>query len=296
MVSRFQKRNIPLIGMISLTGLAFLGLMVPAWISFAQSAWQRPENAHAPFLLAIIVAIMVTRLRHVPLSTYTLAQIPYLEVAILLIIGGQAYFFGRVEEIELILSLSQIPLAIAVILILGGWALLRLLWFPIALLAYLIIWPGWFVDGFTGPLKIWISATATTLLSNLGLPVANSGVLIAVGSYELFIADACAGLNSLVALTALGAVYLYFVRKQGWRRNAVLFMAMFPIAIIANLCRVLMLILITHYGGYNLGQVFMHEIAGLFMFALALLFVFALDEFWRRPPSLSVNGKKAAMI
>jgi exosortase len=107
--------------------------------------------------------------------------------------------------------------------------------------------------------------------------VSHAGAVITAGSYELLVADACAGLNSLIALTAVGAVYLYVARRRSLRANAAVILALAPIAIAANLVRVMILVLITHHLGYDAGQSFLHETAGLLMFAAALAGVFLVD-------------------
>jgi exosortase/archaeosortase family protein len=93
----------------------------------------------------------------------------------------------------------------------------------------------------------------------------------------LLVADACAGLNSLIALTAVGAVYLYAVKRRSLIVNAAVIFALAPIAIAANVARVAVLVLITLQLGYDAGQSFLHETAGLVMFAAALGGVFFVD-------------------
>ncbi|HBS35465.1 MAG TPA: exosortase B [Parvularcula sp.] len=174
-------------------------------------------------------------------------------------------------------SASQAPLALGAALSLFGWAGVRRLWFPIALTLYLVIWPGWALDALTAPLKIAVSQTVAAALYAAGLPVAHAGAVISAGPYQLLVADACAGLNSLIALTAVGAVYLYMVKHADWRVNAMVLASLAPIAVAANICRVAILVLITWFMGFDAGQGFLHDGAGLVMFALALALVFSVD-------------------
>jgi exosortase/archaeosortase family protein len=50
-----------------------------------------------------------------------------------------------------------------------------------------------------------------------------------------------------------------------------------PIAIAANILRVIILILLTFFFGDAVAQGFLHFAAGIFLFAVALMLVFALD-------------------
>ena len=142
---------------------------------------------------------------------------------------------------------------------------------------YLIIWPKWALDAFTFPLKQLVSEVVSHGLFAAGLPVANSGAIISAGPYDLLVAQACAGLNSLISLTAVGSVYLYMVKRKSRAVNLIVIAALAPLAIIANIVRVAILVLITYYFGYDAGQGFLHEGAGLLMFAVALLGVFVVD-------------------
>ncbi len=268
--------------------LGFLALYIPVYAELSQNAWTRSENSHAPFILAIVLAAFIIRLQRLWQEDWFTEQseLPikdYLIGALLLTSGFGLYGLGRVGEVELFTTSAQLPILAGCLTLIGGAPLIRQLWFPLAMMTYLVIWPGWLLDLLTGPLKLWISQSATDLLSAFDLPVAHSGVVIAAGPYQLFIADACAGLNSLFAMTAIGAVYLYIVKRQGFARNAFLFLALIPIAIVANFLRVTLLIWITLQFGYDAGQIFLHDAAGLLMFAIALGILFALDSFgqWR---------------
>ena len=137
--------------------------------------------------------------------------------------------------------------------------------------------PDTMVAMITQPLKIAISQAAIDLLHSLGYPIAGSGVMIQIGQYQMLVAAACAGLNSLLSLTALGMFYTYIRHSSNFPYMLVLICCILPIAIIANLIRVLGLLLITYHFGEAAGQGFFHELAGLTMFASALLCIFLLD-------------------
>mgnify|MGYP001549557340 CR=1 FL=1 len=265
-------------------GIAWIILYAPLYLDLSGSAWIRPENSHAPLLLCFCLAAIVMRLR--ALSEHggskSLRKAPLLDTRIgeaIFLVGVVCLVIGRVEEIDLLATASQLPVATGMVLMLGGRELLRHLWFPLLLLIYVIVWPGWLLNALTFPLKLWISEQAASLLSWAGLPVAQAGVTLAVGPYKLMVADACAGLNSLFALTSLGAIYLYLSKPSSRLHALVLFVSTIPIAIFANYLRVLILILITWHGGYDAGQSYLHDFAGYFMFFVSLLALFVLDSF-----------------
>jgi exosortase len=166
---------------------------------------------------------------------------------------------------------------LGVLYALVGGALMKKMWFPLIYLAFVFPPPDSFVAAATQPLKIAISQAAVWLLYEVGYPIANSGVTIQVGQFQLLVAAACAGLNSMISLTAIGLFYVYLRHNANWRYAAILMFAIIPIAALANFIRVLLLILITYHFGDAAAQGFIHNFAGITMFLAALLLVFGLD-------------------
>ena len=263
--------------------VGWLVLYAPVYFEFAQVEWQRDENAHAPFIIAICVGTAWSRIAS-PQFQYKASASEFYAGLVAAVLGLLVFFVGRASETTIFVSFSQSLVALGAAISMFGFRGAKSLWFPLLLSLYLIIWPGWALDALTAPLKQFISQIVSNGLFALGLPVAHSGAVISAGQYQLLVADACAGLNSLVALTAVGAVYLYVVKRQSRAVNIAVLAALIPIAVAANLVRVTVLVLITYYWGYDAGQGFLHEGAGLVMFAVALLTVFAVDSiaafFW----------------
>ncbi len=139
--------------------------------------------------------------------------------------------------------------------------------------------PGFVVDAATGPLKQYISVIAEQVLYAAGYPIARSGVTLTVGPYQLLVADACSGLHSMFSLSAMGLLYLYLMQHTSTARNLIIMAAILPIAFVANIVRVMVLILVTYHMGDEAGQGFLHGFAGIMLFIIGLLFLFALD--WR---------------
>jgi exosortase/archaeosortase family protein len=102
-------------------------------------------------------------------------------------------------------------------------------------------------------------------------------VMITVGRYELLVADACSGLNSMFSLAALGALFIHIMGRKGRLHTALLVLAIVPIAFAANIVRVVSLVLITYHFGDAAGQGFLHGAAGIVLMLVALLAFFALD-------------------
>jgi len=271
--------------LLTFAGLAALAL--PAFADFAAGAWRRPENGHAPFIVAIIVAAIVSRFAGGPharalLDTQAPSRAMLAAGAACLAVALAAYGIGRVREADLLTS-AALPLAFAgALALVGGRAALAAFWFPLAMSLYLVVIPGWAIGAATAPLKQAISEIVAGALYAAGLPVTHAGAVISAGPYQLLVAEACSGVNSIIALTSVGAAYLYVARKGEPRVALAVGLLMLPIAIAANVVRVAALVLITYFLGYDAGQGFLHDGAGLVMFAAALALVFAFDGLFAR--------------
>lgn len=254
-----------------------LGLLVlygPTYARLATGVWQSSDYAHGPIVLAVSLWAL-WRARHrfaaAPVRTRRGAG------GALLALGLVAYVLGRSQDVLLLEVGSQVPVLAGVVLITRGAAALRVAAFPLLYLAFLVPLPGVLVDALTGPLKQWVSVWAAAVLDVAGYPVARSGVVLTVGPYQLLVADACAGLYSIYSLAAVGVVFLYLRNHAGWWRNVLLGAAIVPIALLANVIRVVVLALITVHLGDAAGQGFMHNFAGLLMFLVAVISLMLLD-------------------
>ena len=251
-------------------------LYLPVYAEFAGGAWRRDENAHAPFIMAIAAGVAWARIS-APSFRHYAEKSAFVAGTLVLAAGLALYAVGRAAEATLFVSLSQAVVADGASIAVFGFSGAARPWFPLFLLLYLVIWPSWALDALTAPLKRMASASVSDALFAAGLPVANAGAVISAGPYQLLVADACAGLNSLIALTAVGAVYLYAVKRRSLPVNPAVVLAPIPIAVAANIVRVALLVLITYYLGYDAGRSFLHQTAGLAMFAVALAGVFLVD-------------------
>ncbi len=159
----------------------------------------------------------------------------------------------------------------------GGTALKRL-WFPLFYLLFMFPPPDQVIAVLTQPLKMGISQSAVLFLHACGYPVGQAGVMIFIAQYQLLVAAACAGLNSLISLSAIGLFYVYVRHNSNWRYALVLMLAIVPAALFANWLRVIILVLLTYHFGESTAQGFMHNFAGIVMFGLALGAVVLVDS------------------
>lgn len=261
-------------GSLLLLTLGFLALYGSTYGQLARTHWASDDLNYGPLILAVSLWL-IYRERH---ALTELAPRPAVTTGYgLLAFGLLLYAVGVSQSILMFEVGSQIPLIAAVLLIYKGWPAIRLLWVPLLLLFFLVPLPDLVVALVTGPLKIAVSAVATHLLHAAGYPVARSGVVMTVGQYQLLVADACAGLSSILTLEAVGIVYMKLVGHVSVLRNSILALLLVPVAFVANVVRVIILVLVTYYLGDAAGQGFVHSLAGLVLIGVATMLMIAID-------------------
>ncbi|HKI64676.1 MAG TPA: exosortase B [Burkholderiales bacterium] len=254
--------------------VGLLLLYVPTFYHLGTTLWQSEDHAHGPIILAVVL-FLIWRQREAFLAASAPAA-PKSGLG-LLAFGLLLYVVGRSQDINLFEVGALLPILAGTLLAMRGWRTLRTLWFPILFAVFLIPFPDVFVDSVTGPLKQNVSAIAEQILYVAGYPVARNGVVLTVGQYQMLVADACSGLNSMFSLSALGLLYLYLVGRKSWIHNAIIVTAILPIAFAANVVRVIALVLVTYHFGDEAGQGFLHGAAGLLLVMAALIIVLLLD-------------------
>ncbi len=255
--------------------VAFVVTYLPTYIRLANGPWQTEQEGHGPLIMAGAAwlawqqrgRLAQTLLRPAPIAGWVILIVSLLLMAV-----------NRSQDILMIETATQIPVLLGCLLLIGGWPLARVFAFPLAFLIFSVPPPGWILDAFTVPLKAWVSDIVTNFLYGLGYPIAQNGVMIMIGSYELMVKDACSGMNSLFALSAIGIFYVYEFVKDSWIRKTLLILSIVPITITANLFRVLALVLGSYYFGVDNVEGLFHDMTGIALFVFALVLFFLLDN------------------
>jgi len=254
--------------------VGLLLLYVPAYIDVARIFWVTEDGAHGPlFMVAFVLLVYQKR------AALLTAQSTFRSMILgwLLVLGAvPMYVVGRSQEFYQAELGSQLPLLCGVVLLMSGAAGLRQLRLPIILLMFVVPLPGSLLDSVLLPLKEVVSNLVSSTLFTLGFPIAHDGVVLFVGPYQLLIANACSGLNSMISLTAIGLLYIHLSGHRMRWANLALLSAAVPIAFIANVLRVCALVLLTYYFGDAFGRSF-HAVAAYVEILIAFASFFMLD-------------------
>lgn len=265
--------------------LGFLLLALPTMATLGREVWVRESGAHGPIVLATGAWLLMTQRergleRAGPNWAVALMAIP----ALALYTFGRAYDFISLEAA----GLYGVMLAMALRLI--GFRAMTQNWFPFVYLAFMVPPPDWLIDQFTSPLRVFVSYVVTHGLQAFGYPISRDGVTMQVAQYTLLVEDACSGMNSIIGLTAVTLLYIYLMHRASWRYCLLLLAFVLPIAVIANMVRVTVLVLLTYYAGDAVAQGFLHMTAGLVLFMFALGLIFLIDSLLQR---FLVRGRRA---
>jgi exosortase B len=265
-----------------LMAAGMLVLYVPTVYGLATTLWSTDRNAHGPIVLGVAIWYFYLKLKELRRQGELPPTAPQPHIGWpVLAVGLICYILGRSQGVAFLEMGSLLPVLVGSIIVLHGTALPRRLWFAFFFFLFAIPLPASLVDAITQPMKLAVSFGAEHMLDWLGYPVARSGVILTVANYQLLVADACAGLNSLFTLEALGLLYLNMTRQESVLRNAGIALLIVPISFSANVVRVLTLALITVHFGDEAGQGFLHGFSGMVLFLTALLLIMGVDAVLR---------------
>ncbi|MCW5640844.1 MAG: exosortase B [Rhodoferax sp.] len=252
-----------------------LVLYVPSLVDLFNGIWSQDEQMHGPIVLAISIWLIY---RNWPAMMQASAGEPtHWSGWPIFVTGLLLYAIGRSQDILIFEIGSVIWLLIGTILLTRGAKALKAQWFAMFFMLFMVPLPGIVVDAVTLPMKMAVSYVAEVVLFWVGYPIGRNGVILQIGQYMLLVADACAGLHTLLTLEALGLLYLNLVRRDSAFRNITLAILIIPISFTANVIRVMALSLITYHFGDAAGQGFLHGFAGMVLFLSALLLIIGFD-------------------
>lgn len=179
------------------------------------------------------------------------------------------HWLGAKMQQTRISLMSLVLLSWGIPFYLFGWQLAKKLIFPCSYLIFCI--PLNFMDVIAFPLRIFSTRLATGMLQGIGIDAVRSGTAIIIPSMPtgMDVADPCSGLRSLLAMTALTAVYAYFTQRT-LMRKWLLFMASIPLAVLGNIARIVTIAIVSEAIGGRLALGLYHDYSGYILFTAAI--------------------------
>ncbi len=254
-----------------------LALYARVGVKLVQDWINIPDYSHGlliPFFAAFLVWDQRALLRATPQKP-TWAGIPLVVLGLFVLLVG---VFGA----DLFLSrISFIFLAAGLIWTLLGSLMMRRSIFLLFVLTLAIPFPTVLFNHITFPLQLLASEVASNLLPLAGVPVLREGNVINLPAMPLEVAEACSGIRSLMSLFTVAVIFGYFLERGTGRRTLLAF-ASVPIAVAANVARIVGTGLCVQYWDPDKALGFFHEFSGWLMFLVSLACLYAIHGLMQR--------------
>jgi exosortase len=144
-------------------------------------------------------------------------------------------------------------------------------WFAFFFLIFMVPLPIALYSRIASPLQLLASQVASALLNAGGLPVLCEGNRMTLpGGLQMFVAEACSGMRQLTGFLALTAAVAYLTARPVWYRVIIVASAL-PIALSANIARVMLTAYIMHFINPRLAMGAFHTLEGLLILGFGLL-------------------------
>jgi exosortase len=244
--------------------------------------WSQVEDYSHGFLIVPLAVYFAwerrAKVRKLPIEPSWWGVVP-------LALGSFTLAVGRLGTELMNLRASFVFALIGLVLLLLGRRIFRVLAFPLLFLFLMVPLPQSLVNVIAFPLQLIAADMAVSFLHFVDIPVLREGNILHLAYTQLFVAEACSGLRSLMALITLGVVFAYFFRKSAVERIVIVLSAI-PIAILVNAFRVALTGVLAHYYGDQATKGVVHATEGLFTFGIAFLLLLAearlLNWLWPR--------------
>ena len=186
--------------------------------------------------------------------------------------AGLLFLYESAERFAFVLMI------LGLVLWVGGTRLFGRIFWALMLLFLMIPLPGRIHNAVSGPLQQFATAGTVFVLEAVGVDVLREGNTLLLGAdTRVGIAEACSGLRMLTAFVIVTVSFALLVDRPRWQK-IVLLLSSVPIAILCNMLRLILTVVIYHVVGSTLAEKFFHDFAGLTMMPLAIALVFG--ELW----------------
>jgi len=235
--------------------------------------WNSNDNYSHGFFIPFISAYMVWTRRE-KLSRILTA--PSVWGLVLVLLGLTELVLGYIGA-EFFLKRTSLILVIsgAVIFVLG-FQYLKALVIPISYLLFMIPLPAIIWNKIAFPMQLFSSYLAENVVNAMGFSILRQGNVLFLPDTTLEVVDACSGLRSLMTMFALSA-FLAWQSRLSIYRKWILFLSAAPIAIVSNVIRLSITVMLASFYGSDIAQGFLHEFSGFVTFSVGIMMLIGVN-------------------
>ena len=218
-----------------------------------------------PLLFAYLVYTKWSTLKKIEIDS------SYAGFAVILVAGG-LQFVGWIGSIQTVAFISIWVCVIGLALLVFGARMVKTLFFPFIVLAFIVPLPPFLNRLFTFKLKLMSSSLAVDMMQLAGLSVFREGNIIDIGVTQLQVVDACSGLRYVYPLFLMGLVFAYLFHRKWWGRMVII-LATAPISIFSNALRIAVTGFLSVNVSQELADGFFHGFSGWLVFMVSFIFL-----------------------
>jgi exosortase A len=189
------------------------------------------------------------------------------------LLNSMLWLVGEFLSVAFFQHLAVVGMVIGIVWALIGTPVFLLLLFPLCYL-YFGVPEG---EVLVPYLQDWTATVLVTLLRLTDIPVFLEGRHLSIPSGDFVVAEACSGINYLIATLAVGTMFAYLRFRSPLRRAAFMLLAVLvPLA--ANGFRAYGIVMIAHLSDHKYAMGVDHIIYGWLFFGVVILLLFALGN------------------
>lgn len=232
------------------------------------NTWNRePDYSHGYLVVPLAAYFLWARRQTFPGLAAGLA---WPGLLLLVLSAAMRWVSGR-YSIDPLDGWSMVVWVAGVVWLFAGWRVLWWSWPSVAFLLFMVPLPYRAERLLSLPLQRIATKLSCWTLQCLGQPAIAEGNTIWLNEVRLEVERACSGLRIFTAVVALAFVYLVLFPRPWWQR-VFLALSTVPIALVANMTRVVATGLVGQYISGEAAHKLNHDAAGWLMIPFAALF------------------------
>lgn len=239
------------------------------WERWTLSIWHHAHGLLIPPVVAYFVYLELKASRHLPVSASAWGFAIVVPALVL-------HVLDTAMHTELLSAVSLVLMLPGLSLLLLGVPRTKAILFPLAFAAFALPIPLVLTEQIHLALRYVATDVTAWVIPFLGIPVFADGTTLHLAKADLLVGDACSGFSTLYAAGALACLTAY--QAEGRTRRMLVLASAAPLAIAANVLRIIILVMVTTFQGVDVLETWIHPASGMLTFALALPVIFWLGQ------------------
>ena len=270
MIKKFLQKNLPIVIVTVLFIITYIPTFIWMWDRWVTKDTYYSHGWLIPFVTGFLIWQIRDELKKIKPEESVWGMR-------LIILGILLHIVSSILRVYFSSGFSMLIVIPGIILHFYGSKMFKKILFPVLFLFFMIPLPMVVIANISFKLKMFAAQIAAILLNNMGIPSIQEGSMIKMRNAYVIVDDVCSGLRSLISLTALGSIFAYWLNAPMYKR-VLLFLSTIPIAIATNVCRILILSIISEAWGPEAASGIVHDTTGYLVFVLAFILLYSVGK------------------